>query len=83
MVRAGRVAIKGQIVRNPQARADPLRDRISLSDQPLPLDNACRYLLVYKPYGVLRAFADPEGRPTLADCVDVPGVYAAGCLDTV
>ena len=88
MVRGRRVAINGQVVRNPQARADPFRDRISLDGQPLPLDNACRYLVLNKPYGVLCGFTDPEHerggaekRPTLADYVDVPGVYAAGRLD--
>src|SRR5579885_2571387 len=34
-----------------------------------------------KPYGVLPCFTDAQGRPTLADFVDVPGVYAAGRLD--
>jgi 23S rRNA pseudouridine2457 synthase len=81
MVRGGRVTINGQVVRNPHARADPFRDQITLDDQPLPLDNACRYLLLNKPYGVLCAFTDPEGRPTLADYVSVSGVYAAGRLD--
>lgn len=34
-----------------------------------------------KPYGVLPCFTDPAGRPTLADYVAIPGVYAAGRLD--
>lgn len=34
-----------------------------------------------KPYGVLPCFTDPDGRPTLADYVTIPGVYAAGRLD--
>ncbi len=38
-------------------------------------------LLLNKPFGVLTTFTDPEGRPTLSDYVDVPGVYAAGRLD--
>lgn len=40
-----------------------------------------RLILLNKPYGVLCQFTDPGGRPTLADCVAVPGVYAAGRLD--
>ena len=40
-----------------------------------------RNLVIHKPYGVLSKFTDPEGRPTLADYVDVPHVYAAGRLD--
>ncbi len=40
-----------------------------------------RIILLNKPWGVLSTFTDPDGRPTLATFVDVPGVYAAGRLD--
>ena len=40
-----------------------------------------RTLLFNKPFNVLSQFTDPAGRPTLADFVSEPGVYAAGRLD--
>ena len=38
-------------------------------------------VLLNKPFGVLSQFTGDEGVRTLAEFVDVPGVYAAGRLD--
>ncbi len=40
-----------------------------------------RYLIFHKPFEVMPAFTDPDGRRTLKDYIPIPGVYAAGRLD--
>jgi len=43
--------------------------------------SAGRTLAFHKPYGVLSCFTDSQSRPTLAQYIAVPDVYAAGRLD--
>jgi 23S rRNA pseudouridine2457 synthase len=43
--------------------------------------SSTRTLAFNKPYGVLPCFTGEKGRPTLADYVKIPNVYAAGRLD--
>lgn len=38
-------------------------------------------VLLNKPYGVMCAFTDKQGRPTLKDYVPLPNIYACGRLD--
>jgi 23S rRNA pseudouridine2457 synthase len=40
-----------------------------------------KYIAFYKPYGVLSHFTDDDGRETLSQYINVPGIYAAGRLD--
>ena len=81
LIAAGRVALNGVTVETPRSRANPASDELMIDGAPVTLGPFCRYLLFHKPYQVLSAFTDAEGRATTGDYVGEPGVYAVGRLD--
>jgi 23S rRNA pseudouridine2605 synthase len=82
LVRAGRVAVNGQVVRDLACRVDSAADRVSVDGTRVVLDTRRRYWLVNKPAGVVTTASDPQGRPTVVDLVPrEPRVFPVGRLD--
>lgn len=81
-VAAGRVAVNGTVIRDPDRWIDLERDRVRFDGEPLqPKERV--YLLLDKPVGYLTAYRDPERRPTVYDLLpDLDSfVFYAGRLD--
>lgn len=83
LIAAGRVTVNGHVVR-PGAVADATRDHIKVDGKHLKAREQLRYLLLYKPTGVVTTTSDPEERTTVIDLVrgQFPErVYPVGRLD--
>ncbi len=68
MISSGRVTVNGQPVRL-GAKADPRVDHIKVDGKRIKAPAVWRYLLVYKPRGVMTTCEDPEERRTVIDLV--------------
>lgn len=82
-VLAGRVAVNGETVRDPERQVDPERDRITLDGQ--EASAAARiYIALNKPRGLVTSTADERGRDTVYRCFDgatLPYLSPVGRLD--
>jgi 23S rRNA pseudouridine2605 synthase len=82
LVRDGRVAVDGRVVRDPGAAVVP--ETMSVAIDGTPRSRAMRQTIaLHKPRGVVTTRRDPEGRPTVHDLLAgaAPGVAPIGRLD--
>ena len=81
-ISAGRVAVNGRVIRDPDHWIDMARDRVRFDDEPLTVRERV-YVLLYKPTGYLTTYKDPDGRPTVYDLVTDVGTFVTpvGRLD--
>lgn len=82
LIRQGRVAVNGRVVRELGVRVDPESDTITVDGQPIQVISQHTYIALHKPPGVITTVDDPWGRPTVLDLVQVDArVYPVGRLD--
>jgi pseudouridine synthase len=83
LIREGRVAVGGVVVRLLGTRADPAADAIEVDGRPLRRAAPAVYLVLHKPPGVITSLRDPQGRPVVTDLLPrrLPRVYPVGRLD--
>lgn len=72
-VRAGRVAVNGQVECDPEFPVVAGRDRLTLDGKPL-LAAEKRYLMLNKPRGLVTTTTDEKGRDTVYRCFDAAGL---------
>ena len=83
IIRAGRVAVNGEIVTDPARNVNPESDKVTLDNEPLLVNPEKRYYVLNKPTGVIVSIGDTHGRPTVIDLLDedIKGIFPVGRLD--
>ncbi|MDJ0954816.1 MAG: pseudouridine synthase [Acidimicrobiia bacterium] len=81
LIRDGRVTVDGRTAVLGD-RGDPATATVAIDGVPIPVRPDLVYVLLNKPEGVVSTAADPQGRETVVDLVDVgTRVYPVGRLD--
>jgi 23S rRNA pseudouridine2605 synthase len=85
LIRQGRVEVNGRVVAELGVKADPESDVIKVDGRRIKPPAVRRYLLLYKPRGVVSTRTDPQRRTTVVDLAaraGIPGyLYPVGRLD--
>lgn len=64
LIRAGKVCLNGQVVRDPERAVLPTRDKISVEEQEVSAEKKI-YLMMNKPRGLVTTARDEKGRDTI------------------
>ena len=85
LITQGRVEVNGRVVTELGTKVDPIATSIRVDGRRMQSMPDKRYLLVYKPRGVVSTRSDPQRRPTVIDLIADSGVrgyfYPVGRLD--
>ena len=83
LIADGRVTVDGRPVRELGAKVDPEKHEVAVDGETIERSLTKSYLVLHKPKGVLSTMYDPEGRPSLADFIDLrkERLFHVGRLD--
>lgn len=83
LIISGRVMVDGRVVRELGAKYDPLKVHVEVDGETISQQMTKTYLALHKPRGVLSTMFDPDGRPSLADFIDLrtERLFHVGRLD--
>ena len=83
LIADGRVTVDGRPVRELGAKFDPNNHEVAVDGETIKRSLTKSYLVLHKPKGVLSTMYDPEGRPSLADFIDLrkERLFHVGRLD--
>jgi len=83
LIADGRVTVDGRPIRELGAKVDPDKHEVAVDGETIRRSLTKSYLVLHKPKGVLSTMYDPEGRPSLADFIDLrkERLFHVGRLD--
>ena len=83
LIADGRVTVDGRPIRELGAKVDPDNYEVAVDGETIRRSLTKSYLVLHKPKGVLSTMYDPEGRPSLADFIDLrkERLFHVGRLD--